>query len=56
MLFSTEFLFGLLLRFHFEELGAGWGSVGESMLPVLGRPFESQSRHAVIGTRDRRNR
>jgi hypothetical protein len=55
MLLSTEFLFALFKELPFEELGAGWGSRGESMLPFIRRPLRPKSarshRNTVLSQR-----
>jgi hypothetical protein len=38
MLLSTGFLYALWMSCLDRELGAGWGSRGESMLLFIGRP------------------
>jgi hypothetical protein len=32
-----------LMSWVWSELGAGWGSRGESMLPFLGRPWKTKT-------------
>jgi hypothetical protein len=55
MLLSTVFLFALLKSRFRSKLGAGWGSRGESMLPLIGRPLWPKSarshRNTVLGQR-----
>jgi hypothetical protein len=52
-LLSAEFLFALFKELPFEELGAGWSSRGESMLPFIGRPLRPKSArsHFVVSFR-----